>query len=123
MLTTGDLSIGGRTVPGEGERARSLQQMLLGGADRDQLADAGIGWVVGESGGTADTLALPIAYQDDDLTVYRVGGDLSAAQGRGVVLAAHIAWLALLVAGLVGGLSASWRIRRPHPANKEWGCR
>jgi hypothetical protein len=102
VLSTGDLAIGGRTVPGEGERARAVQQMLLTGADRDQLADAGVGWVVVESGGAADTLALPVAYADDDLTVYRVGGDLSAAPGRRVVLAAHLAWLALLLGGLVG---------------------
>ena len=34
VLSTGDLTIGGRTVPGEGERARAVQQMLLSGADR-----------------------------------------------------------------------------------------
>ena len=83
VLSTGDLTIGGRTVPGEGERARAVQQMLLSGADRDQLADAGVGWVVVESGGAADTLALPVAYHDDDLTVYRVGGDFPEAPGRG----------------------------------------
>ena len=45
VLTSGDLTIGGRTVPGEGERARAVQQMLLSGADRDQLAAAGsAGW-------------------------------------------------------------------------------
>jgi len=102
VLSTGDLTIGGATVPGEGERARLIQQMLLSGADPDQLADAGVGWVVIESGGAADALALPVAYHDDDLTVYRVGGDLPEAPGRGLVLAAHLAWLALLAAGLVG---------------------
>lgn len=100
VLSTGDLTIGGATVPGEGERAREVQQLLVAGADRDQLADAGVGWVVVESGGTAETLALPVAYHDADLTVYRVGGDLSPASGRGVVLAAHLAWLALLLGGL-----------------------
>jgi hypothetical protein len=122
VLSTGDLSIGGETVPGEGERARAVQQMLLSGADRDQLADAGVGWVVVESGGAADTLALPVAYHDDDLTLYRVGGDLPHAPGRGLVLAAHLVWLALLFAGLVGGVSAAWRVRRSRPANREWGC-
>jgi hypothetical protein len=102
VLSTGDLSIGGETVPGEGVRARAVQQMLLSGADRDQLADAGVGWVVVESGGAADALAaLPVAYHDDDLTLYRVGGDLPHAPGRGLVLAAHLIWLAMLAAGLV----------------------
>ncbi len=105
VLSTGDLTIGGRTVPGEGVRARAVQQMLLSGADRDQLADAGVGWVVVESGGAADTLALPVAYRDDDLTVYRVGGDFPEAPGRGLVLAAHLAWLAMLFAGLVGAVA------------------
>jgi hypothetical protein len=109
VLSTGDLTIGGRTVPGEGERARTVQQMLLSGADRDQLADAGVGWVVIESGGAADTLALPIAYHDEALTVYRVGGDAPEAPGRGIVLAAHLAWLALLLAGLAGLVA---RLRR-----------
>ena len=49
-------------------------------------------------------LALPVAYHDDDLTVYRVGGDFPEAPGRGLVLAAHLAWLAVLAAGLAGML-------------------
>ena len=112
VLSTGDLSIGGQTVPGEGERARAVQQMLLSGADRDHLADAGVGWVVIESGGAADTLALPVAYHDDDLTLYRVGGDLPDAPGRGVMLAAHLVWLAMLVAGSVALISRRARRRR-----------
>jgi len=76
--------------------------MLLSGADRAQLAGAGVGWVVIESGSAADTLALPVAYHDDDLTLYRVGGVSPEAPGRGLVLAAHLAWLALLAVGLVG---------------------
>ena len=79
VLTTGDLTIGGRTVPGEGDRARDVQQLLLTGADRDQLAAAGVGWVVVESGEhralAALRYALPVAYHDEDLTLYRVGGD------------------------------------------------
>lgn len=116
VLSTGDLQIGGRTVPGEGVRARAVQQMLLNGADRAQLADAGVGWVVVESGGAAETLALPVAYHDEDLTLYRIGGDLPPAQGRGIVLAAHIAWLALLAAGLLGLLARrTWVTRTPSP--------
>jgi hypothetical protein len=102
VLTSGDLAIGGRTVPGEGEHARAVQQMLLSGADRDRLAAAGVGWVVVESGHAADALALPVAHRDDDITLYRVGGDHPQAPGRDIVLAAHLAWLALLVGGLAG---------------------
>jgi hypothetical protein len=107
VLTTGDLAVAGRTVPGEGERARDVQRLLLAGGDRDKLAAAGVGWVVVESnwatGYSRPTLPLPVAYRDEDLTLYRVGGDHRAASGRGIVLAAHWAWLGLLV---LGGLLA-----------------
>lgn len=112
VLTTGDLNIGGQTVPGEGERARKVQDMLLRGASRDELAQAGVGWVVVESGPPAASLELPVAYQDSSLTLYRVGGDRQQASGRGLVLAAHLAWLAALFAGLTGMVVA--RFRRAH---------
>jgi hypothetical protein len=112
VLTTGDLTIGGRTVPGEGERARDVQRMLLDGADKNELADAGVGWVVDQSGGASTSLALPVAYRDDQLTVYRVGGDHPHASGRGVVLAAHWAWLVALAAGAVVALGPVLRRRR-----------
>ncbi|HEX9834888.1 MAG TPA: hypothetical protein VGA66_17705, partial [Mycobacterium sp.] len=63
-------------------------------------------------GGAADTLALPIAYHDDDLTLYEVGGEGPQTQGRPIVLAAHLAWLALLAAGLVGLGAGVGRARR-----------
>ncbi|HEX3547585.1 MAG TPA: hypothetical protein VHU62_13555 [Mycobacterium sp.] len=116
VLTTGDLSIAGHTVPGEGDRARAVQELLLTGADRQKLADAGVGWVVVESsGGTGNAAAdlpLPVAYRDADLTVYRVGGDHPAASGRGIVLAAHLGWLGALITGLAGMVVALRRRRR-----------
>lgn len=102
VLTTGDLNIGEHTVPGEGQRARAVQDLVVSGADRSRLADVGVGWVVVESSGTASTLELPVAYRDDDIALYRVGGSAPGADGRAVVLAAHLAWLALLGAGLAG---------------------
>jgi hypothetical protein len=107
VLTTGDLTVAGRTVPGEGHRARDVQQLLLAGASQEKLADAGVGWVVVETRGQATPLALPVAYQDDDLTLYRVGGDHPPASGRGIVLAAHWLWLALLV--MTAGVTL-WRL-------------
>ena len=97
VLTTGDLTISGRLVPGEGGRAREVQRLLAAGADRDALARAGVGWLVVESG--------------DDVTVTRIGGDHPAASHRGLMLAAHFAWLAMLVAGLVGLLVEQVRRR------------
>jgi hypothetical protein len=115
VLTTGDLTISGRTVLGEGAGARAVQEMLLAGADPVRLRDAGVGWVVVESGtggetdSAATTLAqLPVAYQDSDMTLYRVGGDAAGATDarRREVIVAHLGWLALLVGGagaVIGG--------------------
>jgi hypothetical protein len=118
VLTTGDLTIGGRTVPGEGDHARDVQQLLLTGADRDKLAAAGVGWVVVENiwhtGWSASRLRLPVVYHDDDLTVYRVGGDHPPAPGRSVMLAVHWGWLGvLMLSGLLAlGLGLRARPRR-----------
>jgi hypothetical protein len=117
VLTTGDLTIGGRTVPGEGDRARDVQRLLLAGAGPDRLAAAGVGWVVVETnwatGDSTPTLQLPVAYHDEDLTLYRVGGDHPAASGRGIALAAHWVWLGLLtLSGLVVLLSGLRRVHR-----------
>lgn len=113
VLATGDLVISGQLVRGEG--SRHVQELLLSGADAHTLADAGVGWVVvaqspGETGSAAKTLAtLPIVYHDDDLTLYRVGGDTAGAgpSRRGVSIAAHAVWLAMLVVG------ATAAVRRP----------
>jgi len=119
VLTTGDLTISGDTVLGEGSRARAVQDVLLDGADAGKLAAAGVGWVVlegssaGETGSAATTLAsLPVLYQDSELTLYRVGGDAPGAGAglRSVVLAAHLVWLAVLVIGAAGML-----VRRVRP--------
>ncbi|ANW66801.1 hypothetical protein BCA37_27375 [Mycobacterium sp. djl-10] len=120
VLTTGDLSISGDTVLGEGGHARAVQNLLLEGADPQRLADAGVGWVVsetgsaGEFGSAASTLErLPVTYQDEQMTLHRVGGDAPGAgpAQRAVVLAAHWVWLALLLAGLAGFLPAVTRRR------------
>jgi hypothetical protein len=110
VLATGDLLIGGWTVPGEGERAREVQRLLTSGADVAEVARAGVGWVVIESAGSTP-LALPVAYRDDDLTLYRVAGEHPAAAHRGVLIAAHLIWLAALVVGAVGSV-VTWRSTR-----------
>ncbi len=103
VLTTGDLTISGRLVPGEGGRAREVERLLAAGADREALARAGVGWLVVESG--------------DDVAVTRIGGDHPAASHRRLMLAVHVGWLAMLAFGLVGVLIAAARpplsARRP----------
>jgi hypothetical protein len=120
VLTTGDLTVGGRTVPGEGERAREVQQLLLAGGDRDKLAAAGVGWVVVENiwhtGWSAPALKLPVAYRDEDITLYTVGGDQAPASGRAILLVAHLVWLAVLLAGLGGMVVALRRRTLKRPA-------
>lgn len=117
VLATGDLNVAGRTVSGEGAHARSVQGLLLGGADPPALARAGVGWVVVESGtdgelGSAErTLRrLPVAYRDPDLTLYRAGGDSPGASApqRRAAIGAHLVWLGLLVSG-----AAAMAARRP----------
>uniref|UniRef100_UPI0035575426 hypothetical protein n=1 Tax=Mycolicibacterium frederiksbergense TaxID=117567 RepID=UPI0035575426 len=98
VLSTGDLSIGGQTVPGEGVRARAVQDLVLSGASGRQLADAGVGWVVRESG--------------REVSVLYVGGSSPAAPGRGVMIAAHLVWLLVLLTGAVGMVVSGWRVRR-----------
>lgn len=113
VLSTGDLVISGVTVPGEGSHARAVQQALLAGTEPSALASAGVRWLVVESGTPGDMGAfartaagLSPVYRDGDLTLYRIGG---AAPGvpagrRRTVLAAHWAWLLMLVGGAVGAL-------------------
>jgi hypothetical protein len=100
VLTTGDLSIGGRIVPGEGVRARAVQELLLSGASPQQLADAGVGWAVRET--------------DDDVTVQRIGGSSPPTAHRGVLILAHLVWLGLLIGaglGLAVQTVCVWRRR------------
>jgi hypothetical protein len=118
VLATGDLSMSGTTVLGEGNRARDVQQLLLAGADPDQLRAAGVGWLVvelgtpGDMGSAAETFGrLPVAYRGRDLVLYRVGGNTAGASTsrRATVIVAHLAWLAMLIGGAVGAIVASRR--------------
>jgi hypothetical protein len=97
VLTTGDLTISGRVVHGEGGRAREVERLLARGADRDALARADVGWLVAETAG--------------ELTVTRIGGDHPAASHRVLMLVTHALWLTVLVVGGVGALVALIRRR------------
>ncbi len=122
VLSTGDLVIGGRLIPGEGVRAREIQRLLLDGADRQTLADAGVGWVVVEyaEGAGGQPLTLPPVYRDADIAVYAVGGDAVAAPHRTLMLVAHAVWLAQLLLGLAAMLVGRRR-RRPVQAAQSDG--
>ncbi|WP_236732275.1 hypothetical protein [Mycolicibacterium peregrinum] len=102
VLSTGDLVIGGQVVPGEGTRAREVQDLMRSGADRQTMADAGVGWLVVETNGVPAELDLPVAYRDADVALYRIGGDHRASPHRNMLIAAHLVWLLAVVGGAVG---------------------
>ncbi|MEE6135761.1 hypothetical protein SKC41_05365 [Mycobacterium sp. 050128] len=122
VLSTGDLAISGRVVPGEGNRARAIQELLLSGPSPPDLAPAGVGWLVvesdsaGDMGSAARTLgALTPVFRDGELTLYRIGGDAAGVSSarRTATLIAHLAWLGMLLVGGGGALvGAVWRVRR-----------
>jgi len=122
VLTTGDLAISGVTIPGEGNRARAVQQLLLAGPAPSALAPAGLAWLVvesdsaGDMGAAARTLdTLTPVYRDNEFALYRIGGQTvgaTPAQRRAAVLA-HLGWLAMLMVGAVGTvLTGVRRVRR-----------
>lgn len=126
VLSTGDLTIAGQAVPGEGAHARRVQRLLTAGADPAVLARAGVGWLVLESGTGGDIGAaattldrLPITYTDSDLTLYRVGGDGPGASPahRRAAIGAHLGWLAVLVLAGAASATACWH-RRPGPVSR-----
>lgn len=97
VLTTGDLTISGRLVPGEGGRARDVERLLATGADHGALARAGVGWLVVESA--------------EGVTVTRLGGEHPAARDRGLMLVTHAVWTGMLVLGGAGAVAGLVRRR------------
>lgn len=122
VFSTGDLTISGATVLGEGGTARAVQELLLTGAPPHELAGAGVGWVVVESGAGGDnglaarTLEqLPVVYGDSELTLYRVDPAPTPRPhpDRTAVIVAHLIWLAVLLSGAIGTVgTARFRSRR-----------
>ncbi len=107
VLQTGELLVAGGTVRGEGTRAEAVEATLLAGGSAADLLDLGVGWVLverttpGRLGDSAKTLdRLPEVYLDDELALYQVPGAESTHSDNRVIIAAHIAWLTLLVGGL-----------------------
>jgi hypothetical protein len=116
VLTTGDLTISGVTVLGEGSRARQVQGLLLAGAEPQALRRAGVGWLVielhtpGDMGLAAKTFEqLSTTYRGHDLVLYHVGGDTAGASAarRAAVIVAHLTWLAMLIGAAVGASIAT----------------
>lgn len=123
VLQTGELIVAGGTVRGEGSRAEDVEELLLAGGPAEQVNALGVGWVLverttpGELGDSADTLAqLELAYEDDELALYEVPGDvMDTSSDNRLVIAAHVAWAVLLLGGLLRG-TAGWIASRRHQA-------
>ena len=108
VLTTGDLLIAGKTVAGEGGRAREVQRLLESGTDPAELNRAGVGWLVvqrgtpGAMGEAQRTLQrLSPAYSDADIALYRIGGvsPVASQAKRGAMILAHLVWAAMVLGG------------------------
>lgn len=123
VLQTGELPVRGRTVSGEGARAREVENLLLHGGAPADLARLGVGWILverttpGPLGASASTLAqVERVYEDSDLALYRVPDVVerraSTTAQRSVAVAAHLLWIALLVAGPLIALGTRVRSRR-----------
>ena len=121
VLVTGDLTISGVTIPGEGTRAREVRRLLVTAADPAALRRAGVGWLVvekgtpGDMGSAAKTFKRLLAtYRGRDLVLYRVGGDSAGvpADRRMLAVIAHLVWLAMLISGIIAIAVASWHRRR-----------
>ncbi|MDJ0395563.1 hypothetical protein QMK17_19775 [Rhodococcus sp. G-MC3] len=107
VLQTGELLVAGGSVHGEGTRAEDVETVLLDGESAERLSDLGVGWVLvekntpGEMGMSAQTLdPLTVTYEDDELALYEIPGATPSTQDKRVVVAAHAAWLVLLMSGL-----------------------
>jgi hypothetical protein len=120
VLTTGDLTVSGVLLPGEGSRARRIQSLLLAGTDPIALSRAGVTWLVVEASTPGDMgLAakifdqLPAVYRGGDLRLYRIGGHAAGAppDQRLAVIIAHLMWLTMLAGGAIGATVAAWRSR------------
>ncbi len=123
VLQTGELPVRGRTVSGEGARAREVETLLLRGGSATKLARLAVGWVLverttpGPLGESASALGrLERVYEDADVALYRVPGVAERARptttDRSVAAAAHLLWGTLLVAGPLTALGTRARFQR-----------
>ena len=126
VLSTGLLTVGDSEVAGEDSRAARVETVLLSGGKPQDLAAAGVGWVLVERGtpgptGSSATLLdqLEPVVQGVDLTLYAVPGPVdvvsAAPAARAAVLTAH-ALPAVVLLGAVAALVVSGvrnRARRP----------
>ncbi|WP_459550023.1 hypothetical protein [Nocardia sp. X0981] len=131
VLQTGELPVHGRTVAGEGARARRVENLLLAGGQANELARLGVGWVLverdtpGPRGDSAITLAqLRPVHTTAELALYQVPDVLPRPEPRyrELVIAAHILWAFLLFTPLLAA-AHRWVSRRLSPGGAVPGPR
>lgn len=125
VLQTGELPVQGRTVSGEGARAKTVETALLQGGSPRELAALGVGWVLlerttpGPLGESKTTLAqLNPVYSDTQLTLYQVTGVTATPHRahRHIAAAAHFLWAATLLIGLlIAARPTKTSTARAHP--------
>ena len=64
-------------------------------------------------------LTLPVAYRDDDIAVYAVGGDAAGSPHRPVMIAAHAVWLGQLGLALAAMIIGRLRSRHAHRRDED----
>jgi hypothetical protein len=118
-VTSDDLHVGRRTVPGE-SRISAEVGAVLGQADATGRAGAlralGVGWLLVERdqpGPVPDVPGAQLAYSGPDLRLLRIPGVVAARPPRHLVaVAAANAVPAAIVAGSAGWLVLAWGRRR-----------
>lgn len=118
VVESGELRVDGEVIDPSGEHAADVTRALESGGSPVALAELGVGWVLVENDSAPAQLAEsghPV-FDGPSLRLYQVAGpaDRSAdVADRVIATGAHLAWAALLVAGLISaGVGVARTTRR-----------
>nr|WP_064569390.1 hypothetical protein [Gordonia sp. LAM0048] len=118
VVESGELRVDGEVIDPAGEHAAAVTRVLESGGSPAALAAFGVGWVLVENDDPPAQLAASghLVFDGPSLRLYQVTGpaDRSADDaGRAIATGAHLAWAALLVAGLISsGVGVARTTRR-----------
>ncbi|PKZ64714.1 hypothetical protein CYJ73_14925 [Gordonia terrae] len=118
VVESGELRVDGEVIDPAGEHAAAVTRVLESGGSPAALAALGVGWVLVENDDPPAQLAASghMVFDGPSLRLYQVTGpaDRSADDAdRAIATGAHLAWAALLVAGLISaGVGVARTTRR-----------
>ncbi|UPW08913.1 hypothetical protein M1C59_23280 [Gordonia terrae] len=118
VVESGELRVDGEVIDPAGEHAAAVTRVLESGGSPAALAALGVGWVLVENDDPPAQLAASghMVFDGPSLRLYQVTGpaDRSAdGADRAIATGAHLAWAALLVAGLISaGVGVARTTRR-----------